>query len=263
MVAAGFCLAASLTGGFVWLAFIGAVAGTALIIAAACVVNNYIDRKIDSKMKRTRGRSLVTHDISVTAALAFATVLLVIGFGLLALINWVVILLGAVAFFSYVVLYGYAKRKTPFGTLVGTLPGGLPPVAGYVAVTGTLDLAALLLFLLLLSWQMAHFYSIAMRRRDDYKQAGIPVWPVVYGMQATKRQIIGFIMLFVVANLALTVFGYTGVIFAIVMTTFGVVWLLKGRRGGSDEAWAKRMFLFSLIVLLVTIAMVAVGGLLP
>jgi len=263
MAAAGFCLAATHVGMFNIGTLIGAIAGTALIIAAACVTNNYIDRGIDSKMKRTRGRALVTRNISAKAALSYAAILLLVGFSLLIfLTNWLVVLLGALAFFSYVVLYGMAKRKTPFGTLVGTLPGGLPPVAGYVAVTGTLDLAALLLFLLLLSWQMAHFYAIAMRRRSEYKAAGLPVWAVVYGMEATKRQIIGFVVLYIAAGVALTIFGYTGIVFAAVVVILGGVWLVKGR-GVPDETWAKRMFIFSLLVLLVTIAMMAIGGLLP
>jgi protoheme IX farnesyltransferase len=263
MAAAGFCLAATHAGMFDVNALIGAVAGTALVIAAACVINNYIDRDIDSKMKRTRGRALVTHDISAKAALSYAVILLLAGFSLLIfLTNWLVVGLGAVAFFSYVVLYGVAKRKTAFGTLVGTLPGGLPPVAGYVAVTGTLDLGAVLLFLLLLSWQMAHFYAIAMRRRDEYKAAGLPVWAVVYGMEATKRQIISFVVLYVAAGLALTVFGYTGIVFAVVIVILGGIWLVKGR-GEANEVWAKRMFIFSLLVLLITIAMIALGGLLP
>lgn len=264
MVAAGFCLAATNVGRFDWLSLFGAVAGTALVIASACVVNNYIDRDIDRKMQRTRKRALVTQDISAKAALLYAGILVAVGFGLLiGLTNWLVVVLGALAYISYVVLYGIAKRKTPFGTLVGTLPGGLPPMAGYVAVTGQLDLGAILVFLLLLSWQMAHFYAIAMRRHDDYKAAGVPVWPVVYGMAATKKQIVGFIMLFVISSLALTVFGYTGIVFAVGMTILGVLWLLKAHGGGSDDAWAKRMFLFSLIVLLVTIGLVALGGLLP
>lgn len=263
MAAAGFCLAATNTGVFAWSGFIGVVAGTALVIASACVVNNYIDRGIDSKMKRTRKRALVTHEITAVQAFILAGVLLLAGVSLLVfLTSWLVVTIGVLAWVSYVGLYTWAKRKTPFGTLIGTLPGGLPPVAGYVA-TGRLDIAALLLFLILFAWQMAHFYSIAMRRREEYKAAGMPVWPVVYGMRSTRRQIIGFIMLFMVAGIALTTFGYTGITFAVVIVLLGGRWLLKGRGGMANEAWAKQMFLFSLIVLLVTIVMIALGGLLP
>lgn len=264
MAAAGFCLASSLAGMFSWSVFFGVVGGTAFVIASACVVNNYIDRRIDSKMKRTQKRALVTQEIKTSTAFITAILLLVIGLDLLiVLTNWLVVGLGVVAWVSYVLLYGFAKRKTPFGTLVGTLPGGLPPVAGYVAVAGHVDVAAGLLFLLLLAWQMAHFYAIAMRRRDEYAAAGLPVWPVVYGMASAKRQIIGFIVLLIVASIALTAFGYTGFVFAVGMTILGVAWLIKGRGGGSAEAWAKRMFGFSMLALLAMIVLVATGGLLP
>lgn len=264
MAAAGFCLAATNVGTFAWPKFIGVVAGTALVIASACVVNNFIDRGIDSKMKRTQKRALVTHKITTAQAFIFASVLLLVGLSLLMfLTSWLVVAIGVLAWISYVGLYTWAKRKTPFGTLIGTLPGGLPPVAGYAAAAGQLDIAALLLFLLLFAWQLAHFYSIAMRRREEYKAAGMPVWPVVYGMRSTQRQIIGFIMLFMIAGIALTMFGYTGITFAVVIILLGGQWLLKGRGEAANEAWAKQMFLFSLIVLLVTIAMIALGGLLP
>ena len=264
MAAAGFFLAAAQVWRFEAGVFAGLLAGTALVISSACILNNYIDRGIDGKMARTKNRATVTRKISGRQALWYAGILAVLGFACLALLtNWLTVLLGAAAYFAYIVLYGVAKRKTIYGTLVGAISGGLPPVAGYAAVSGSLDLGALLLFVLLVAWQMPHFYAIAMRRRSEYKAAGLPVWPVVKGMAATKRQIVGFIMLFVVASLALTTFGYTGVIFAIGMTVLGVAWLLKARHDGSDEAWAKRMFLFSLVVLLVTMLMVAIGGLLP
>lgn len=264
MAAAGFFLATAQVWRFEIGAFAGLIAGTAFVISSACVLNNYIDRGIDSKMTRTKKRATVTRAVSSRQALVYAGVLAIFGFACLILLtNWLTVLLGVAAYFAYIVLYGIAKRKTIYGTLVGAISGGLPPVAGYAAAYDQLDLGALLLFLLLVAWQMPHFYAIAMRRRSEYKAAGLPVWPVVKGMAATKRQIIGFIMLFIVTSLALTVFGYTGVIFAVVMTILGVMWLLKARRGASDEAWAKRMFLFSLVVLLVTMLMVAIGGLLP
>jgi protoheme IX farnesyltransferase len=264
MASAGFLLAAANTEWFDAATFAGLIAGTALVISSACVLNNYIDRGIDSKMKRTRERAIVTHEVSATQALVYTGILALLGFGCLALLtNWLTVLLGVAAYFAYIVLYGIAKRKTIYGTLVGAIAGGLPPVAGYAAVTNGLDIGALLLFLLLVAWQMPHFYAIAMRRRSDYAAAKLPVWPVVKGMQATRRQILGFIVLFVGASIAFTAWGYTGYFFAVVMVGMGIVWLLKGLRTGNDSAWARRMFFFSLLVLLTTCVMLAVGGLLP
>lgn len=243
------------------------VVGIALVIASACVFNNYLDRGIDGKMERTRQRATVSGDISVWAVFVFLGILGIVGFTLLVIFtNAPTVALVAVAYFAYVVLYGVAKRRTIHGTLVGTIPGGIPPVAGYVAVTDSFDLAALLIFSVMLCWQMAHFYAIGMRRRDEYAAAGLPVMPVVKGMHTTKVQILSYVAGFIVMNILLTVMGYTGYIYAVIMTVLGGMWFIKGVRGfqsHDDQEWAKRMFLFSLTVLLLFCVMLSVGGLLP
>lgn len=264
---AGFFLAFAQTGEFKLLPFLGVVIGTACVIASACVLNNHIDRGIDRKMARTSKRATATGTISTRAALVYTVVLGAIGFGVLAACtNILTVSMGVLAYISYIVLYGVAKRKTVHGTLVGAIAGGLPPVAGYTALANQLDLAALLLFLVLVTWQMPHFYAIAMRRRNDYMSAGIPVLPVVKGMHATKIQIVCYVALFIVVNLAFTTANYTGYVYLVVMTVAGGVWLVKGLRGLSvdtDEKWALKMFLFSLFILLLLCLMLTVGGLLP
>jgi protoheme IX farnesyltransferase len=170
------------------------------------------------------------------------------------------------AYFFYVVVYGYAKRHTIHSTLIGTIPGAIPPVAGYVAVSGSLDALSALLFLIMVCWQMAHFYSIGMRRRDDYEAAELPVMPVIKGMHATKIQVMYYVTGFVVLNALIVLLGYMGVTYLVVMTGLGAIWLVKGIRGfetDNDQKWAKRMFLFSLVVLLAFCGMIAVGALLP
>jgi len=163
--------------------FAATLAGTSLVIAAACVYNNYIDRNIDKRMARTKKRALVQGTISGKHALIFATMLGVLGFALLlAYTNTLVTVIGVIAFIDYVVLYGISKRRSVYGTIVGSISGAAPIVAGYVAVTNQFDLGALLLFFILVYWQMPHFYGIAMYRFDDYKAAGIPVLPVQKGM---------------------------------------------------------------------------------
>lgn len=265
--AAGFLLAFAQVRIFSWSAFAGVLFGTMFVIASACVLNNHIDRGIDAKMVRTKKRATAAGKISTANALVYTALLGVIGVGVLAVwTNPLTVALGMLAYISYIVLYGIAKRTTVHGTLVGAIAGGLPPVAGYTALTNQLDLGAILLFFVLVAWQMPHFYAIAMRRQADYSSAGIPVLPVVKGMYATKIQIVVYVALFMVVNILFTVGGYTGYLYLIVMSIVGALWLMKGLRGfkdETDEKWALRMFLFSLFVLLLLCLMLAVGGLLP
>jgi len=146
-----------------------------------------------------------------------------------------------------------AKRRSVQGTIVGSIAGSAPIVAGYTAVTGQIDAAAIILFLVLTFWQMPHFYAIAIYRFNDYKAAKIPVLPVVKGMRATKVQIVAYIVAFIAATEALFFYGYTSYIYAIVMAIVGLVWLARGIAGFSvtnDGKWGRRVFFFSLITLL-------------
>jgi protoheme IX farnesyltransferase len=261
--AAGFLLA-SRTHINLWL-FIALLGGMSLVIASACVYNNYIDRGIDKHMARTSKRALVTGAISGRSALVYATLLGVVGFTVLTLYtNRLTVVVGAVALNDYVVLYGISKRRSVHSTLVGSVAGSAPIVAGYVSVTGNIDAAAVILFLILTFWQMPHFYAIAMYRAKDYKAAGLPVLPLERGNPAAKRQMVLYIIAFVLAVLALTIWGYTGYIYTIVMGLVGLYWLwlaLQGFRATDDAVWARKVFLFSLIVIMSLSIMVSIGGL--
>lgn len=263
---AGFFLAASIVP-FSFLAFIGGIGGVALIIASACVVNNVLDRDIDKRMKRTAKREVASGSISITKALIFATVLGLIGFGIILLwTNALTFWLGVIAFVWYVAIYGIAKRTTPYSTMIGGVAGALPPAAGYTALTGVFDGGAILLFLTLMFWQMPHFYAIAMFRRSDYASAKIPVWSVVYGMDSTKRQILIFTVLFGIVASLLTVFGYTGIIYLVGVLGLSIAWIYRGvslYKKLDDEKWARKMFGFSLLVLLSTLFLISIGGYLP
>jgi len=236
-----------------WLLLLVTIAGVMFVIASACVCNNYIDRGIDVRMKRTKKRALVSGVISGTNAIVYCIVLGLIGFLLLSFTNALTFGLGVTAYILYVVVYGYFKRTSVYGTLVGSVSGALPPVAGYTAVTGSIDLAAVVLFLILTAWQMPHFYAIAMFRRDDYAAAKIPVLPVVRGMKAAKREIFAYIVLLAVVAPLLTVFGYAGIVYAIIAVTAAGGWVVLAIRNYSmdDVAWARKMFFYSLGCLLV------------
>jgi protoheme IX farnesyltransferase len=235
-----------------WSALIGLLIGMALIIAAACVINNYIDKDIDKNMKRTSKRALVIGTISDRNALGLASSMVILGFAALVYTNLLTWFIGLFAIVSYVALYGYAKRKSRWGTLVGTLPGSATLVAGYTAYTGQLDDKALLLFLIMVSWQMAHFYSIAIYRLKDYRAAGIPVWPVKKGVPSTVLQIRLYVLGFIVFNfiLAAVIKSYFYWVVMLLVSAYWARYVLSNPKTKSCEAWARKSFFSSLIVIL-------------
>lgn len=248
----GFFLAAQ--GRFDLLLFLSTMLGIALVIASGCAFNNVIDRDIDRLMQRTRNRPLVQGLISPTATLGYASVLGLGGFALLGLgTNPLTLALAVFGFAIYVGAYSlYMKRHSEFGTLVGSLSGAVPPVVGYCAVTGHFDLGALTLLVIFCLWQMPHSYAIAIFRFKDYQAASIPVLPVVRGIKTTKHYILGYILAFVPATLALSLAGYAGVGYFVVALVMGVYWLymaLEGYRAKDEEKWAKRVFGFSIVMI--------------
>ena len=243
------------------------VFGIASIIASACVINNYIDRDIDSKMTRTKKRALVTGDISVRNALIYATLLCVIGYWVLwAYTNLLTVLIGAIGMFSYVALYGYYKRNSVHGTLVGSISGSTALVAGYCAVTGRFDMLALLLFIIMSIWQMPHFYAIGIYKLKDYKQASLPILPAISGVRVTKKHIAVYILLFTFAASSLTLFGYTGYVYLFVMLAVSLLWLRTALRGFAmkdNVKYGHQIFGQSLITLLLFSLMISVDHYLP
>ncbi len=250
----------------IWL-LLATITGISLVIASGCVYNNYIDRAIDSKMSRTKKRALVVQSISARNALIFASMLGTAGMTLLIIFtNLTTVVVGLIGLIDYIVLYGISKRRSVHGTLVGSISGATPPVAGYTAVSGSIDVGALLLFLILVFWQMPHFYAIAIRRIDDYKKANIPVLPIKNGMEQTKIQIFLYIIAFVSATTLLFIMGYTGVTYLIVMLGVGIYWLWiagKGFETKDDNLWAKSLFLFSLKVLMLFSVMLSIDAFVP
>lgn len=253
--------------GFSFSAFFGVIIGTALVIGGACVFNNVIDRRIDAKMERTKRRALVTGLIPVSIALIYALVLTTVGFIALGLFtNALVVLIGIIGFVDYLAIYGFFKRRSTIGTLVGSVCGATPVIAGYCAATGEFNTAALLLFLIMVFWQMPHFYSIAIYRGKEYTAADIPVLPMVHGIKTAVWHISLWTVLFILANVILFTSGYAGVIYLIVMLAVGIWWLRWAFIGFSAKdkgKWARKMFGYSLIVLLTFSLMLSVNYWLP
>lgn len=249
--ACGFALASRGSPNFLLL--VSTLIGLAAVIGSGCVLNNWIDRDADEKMQRTKKRPLVQGDIPVLHALIFSILLLTLGLLTLTLfttaLSAVVALIG---FFVYVLWYSFAKYLTTYGTLIGSIAGAVPPVIGYAAVANQLDLAALMLFLIVVCWQMPHFYAISLFRIGEYKAASIPVLPIIHGALQTKMQMVVWIVAFMAISTLLTPIGYTNLTYMVAAFVLSLVWLilcLQGFKATSDKVWARKMFRFSLVVI--------------
>lgn len=262
---AGFLL--GVRNGFSFVDFVWTILGICLVIACGCVLNNVLDRHIDAKMSRTQKRGLVTGKVSVRSALIYAAVLGIVGFiFLITSSNALTVWLGVFALIAYVVLYGAAKRYSSFGTVVGSISGALPPVAGYTAASGRLDAGAWILLLLLVIWQMPHFYAIAIFRRSEYKAAGIPLLSVRKGNLVTRRRIMVYLVLFLFAVPLLFWFHYAGYVYLFGALALAVGWIavaLQQYRDADISRWARRVFRYSLLILLAMPIIIAAGRFLP
>jgi protoheme IX farnesyltransferase len=248
-----------------WFLLLATLIGISLVIASACVVNNVLDRDIDDLMERTRHRALVQKTIPTKHAVIYGIILGLIGFLILFFYaNHLTAGIGFIGWFVYVVLYTPLKRRSIHGTLIGAIAGAVPPVVGYCAVTNNFDHGALLLFLILAAWQMPHFYSIAIYRLNDYQAAHIPVLPAKKGVFVTKINIMIYIMIFIITTILLTVFHYTGYIYLTIVCLLGLFWLWFGFKGfkenNNDIAWARKMFFYSLVILLVLCATISIDS---
>jgi protoheme IX farnesyltransferase len=259
--AAGFFLASK--GRIDGVALAATLIGISLVVASGCVFNNCIDSKIDRKMARTRNRALANGLISVEIAVSYATILAAAGMALLwVAANPLAVFIVLAGLGIYVVVYSlYMKRNSVYSSLIGSLAGAAPPLAGYCAVTGRFDLGALILLAIFSLWQMPHCYAIAVYRLDDYSAARIPVLPVKQGTAAARRHIIGWILPFMAATLTLTFAGYTGYSFFAVATVLCVLWLYmawSGHNASDERLWAKRLFIFSVLTISILSVMMSI-----
>lgn len=249
--AAGFLL--GVRGPFPFLLFFITLMALGLVIASACVFNNYIDLDRDRQMKRTKNRPLVQGKISKEAALTFGTGLGLCGFALLYFFtNLPAFLFAAAGFFIYVLIYSLFKSHTIYGTAIGSLAGATPPVIGYAAAHGTLDLPALLLFVMLVLWQMPHFYAITLLYMKDYALAQIPVLPLERGVYRTKMHMALYVLAFLPSVLLFSLLGYAGVLFFSASALLGAAWIglsLQGFTTDNDQVWSRHMFQWSLVVI--------------
>ena len=252
------------------LAFWTMVAGT-LAAGSANAINQYLDRDIDLLMSRTRRRPLPAHDVTPENALVFGIVLGVISIALMAFfVNLVSAWLTLLAIAFYVVVYTIMlKRSTPQNIVIGGAAGALPPVIGWAAVTGRVEIPALLLFAIVFYWTPPHFWALALRIRKDYEAARVPMLPVIKGVPETARQIGLYTILLVAISLVFWPVAAMGWIYLAAAVVLGAVFLWRAwilwRQATSPEAslaQAIRLYKYSISYLTLLFAAVAVDALL-
>lgn len=160
--------------------------GLGCVIASGCALNNYADREIDAKMERTKGRALATGVMPNSHALVAGALLLVAGVALLAQAPQAALAAALVGWISYVLLYTPLKPRSPHALFVGAVAGAVPPVVGYAAAAGALDMTALVLFLCMFVWQLPHFVAISIYRGEEYAEAGVPMY--LKGPHSSKQK---------------------------------------------------------------------------
>lgn len=234
-----------------WLQMLYTMIGTALVMASGCVLNNYLDRDLDTKMARTQNRATATGKLSAQVVLWYGIILGIIGVsGLWLLVNPISALLGMLGLFLYVWVYtAWFKRTSVWSTFVGSFSGAVPPVIGYCAVRQDIDAGALILFGIMFLWQPPHFWALGIRRVEEYRAAGFPLLPVVKGSFVTKMAMIRYVVLIVPVSLLLYVYGYVNVIYFYAAAAMGLYWAflcIKGFKAEDEVLWAKKMFIYSI-----------------
>jgi protoheme IX farnesyltransferase len=252
----GFSLAARTTDD--WKRLPNALVGTALCAASAAILNQLIEKQYDARMERTANRPLPTGRISERHALILGIAAGALGgCYLLLLVNWLTALLGTATLASYVLVYTPLKRLTTLNTIVGAIPGAVPPMMGWTAVTGSLAIPALALFGILFVWQIPHFLAIATLYREDYRRGGFKMLPVDDpDLQRTGRQILLYSAAMFPVSLLPVMAGVAGRVYTVSAVVLGVMFFAfalscANRR---TRAEARKLFFASIIYLPVLLA---------
>ncbi len=245
------------------------------VAAGACgAINMWYDRDIDAVMRRTRNRPIPAGRIEPGAALGFGVTLAcgaVIMMGLAVNIAAASVLALSVAFYVFVYTR-WLKRRTPQNIVIGGAAGAFPPVIGWAAVTGSVDLVPLVLFAIVFFWTPPHFWSLALFANSDYQRAGVPMLPVVAGAKTTRRHIVAYTLLLVPLSLTPWLMGFSGPVYGISALVLGVGFIASVLRVAADrqdaagvsltnDAPARMAFKFSILYLFVLFAALAVDRL--
>ncbi|RIL70476.1 protoheme IX farnesyltransferase [Staphylococcus devriesei] len=237
--------------------------GSTLIMGGACALNNYYDQDIDSIMPSKQNRPTVNDRISDKNLLILSFGMMLVGEACLFLLNVPSGVLGLIGIVGYVSYYSiWSKRHTTWNTVVGSFPGAVPPLIGWVAIDGNISLVAIALFLVIFCWQPIHFYALAIKRSDEYSLANIPMLPSVKGFKRTRVSMFIWLVFLLPLPFLLSSLGTT---FVVLATLLNLGWIYVGltsfKKHTDQTKWATKMFIYSLNYLVVFFVLVVVVSL--
>jgi protoheme IX farnesyltransferase len=243
---------------------IGVIALLAIAVGAGAsgALNMWYDADIDARMARTAARPIPRGRVTADEALTFGSILAVLSILTLGvLVNWTAGALLALTIGFYLFVYTmWLKRRTPQNIVIGGAAGAFPPMIGWAAVTGSVSIESVLMFLIIFMWTPPHFWALALYRCRDYERAGVPMLPVVAGAGETRRQIWLYSLILVPLAIAPVLIGMAGIVYGIVSAALGAVFLYlawKVRRiteGREADQAARQLFTFSILYLFLLFA---------
>lgn len=242
-----------------WDKFLYMTIGGTLLMAGALILNNWYEVDLDREMKRTQQRPTVTGNFSLKTVLTMGIISSLLGLGMLLFTTLEAFVYGFLGWFTYVVLYTFwSKRRYTLNTVIGSISGAFTPLIGWATVTSAYHIVPIILFIIMFIWQIPHTFAIAMRRYEEYKAANVPMLPVVYGFDMTKRQSAVYVACLLPLPLFLTSLGTP---FVMITSILNIVWLVIAIRGlfkKDDIKYANAMFYYSLTYLTIVFGMMII-----
>ena len=248
-----------------WIVFFNLMFGTFISSSGASILNQYIERDYDLLMNRTKDRPIPQKKIKAKSALIIGIVLSLAGPILLALkVNFLTGIISFLTVFIYIFIYTPSKRYTSFNTIIGAIPGALPPVGGWAAATGKVDIQALMLFGILFCWQIPHFLSLAIIYKEDYKRGGFKMLPTISNnINEVTFQILFFTMALLYTSIGIYYLNLTSYLYVVGAVLLGLVFLFYSSSILFDYSpkSIKRIFIFSIIYLPTLLLLIIIDSL--
>ena len=235
-----------------WIIFLYLISGTFISSSGACILNQYFEVEFDKKMNRTKLRPLPTGSIKLKNALTLGLFFSFLGPFILYKINFLTSLMSVLTILIYIVIYTPLKRYSSLNTIVGAIPGALPPLGGWVAATNQINVEGLLLFGILFCWQIPHFLSLAIIYKEDYKLGGFKMLPgVAKSSNIVNFQIIFFTMALIYSSIGIYILNLTSFIYVVGAVLLGLIFLIYSSIIIFDYSskTVKNIFIFSIIYL--------------